>query len=82
LVKPSEAKEGFMTRHQLYEMIERIPDSEVPRLGKVLQDFLDDEEELTPADIEAIRAARRDIANGEVFSREEVMAELGLTDEL
>lgn len=68
-----------MTRHQLQEMLSRIPDAQVPRLGQIIQDFIEDEmETLSPGDLEAIRIGREEVQRGEVASFEDVLAQNGL----
>lgn len=66
-----------MTRHQLHELLDQIPESEVPRLGQFLQDFLA-EEVLTTSDLEALQQADHEIAQGDTFTHAEVLARFGL----
>lgn len=62
-----------MTRHQLHELLDQIPESEVPRLGQFIQDFLA-EETLSKKDVEALLLAEDEIAQGETFTHAEVLA--------
>lgn len=66
-----------MTRHQLHELLDQVPESEVPRLGQFIQDFLA-EEVLTEGDLEALRQADREIAQGDTLTHAEVLARFGL----
>jgi hypothetical protein len=70
-----------MTRHQLHEMLNNIPDAKVPRLVRLIQDFIDyddDNETLSPEELEAIKAANEEIARGELVSFEDVLSRNGL----
>ncbi len=65
-----------MTRHQLQEMLNLVPEAQVPRLGQIIQDFIEEESvaSLNSAEIEGIRQAREEIERGEYYTHEEVCA--------
>lgn len=79
-------------REEAHRLIELVPDEDVSAARKMLAGLVredavlaalaaapeDDEGELSEETAAALAAARRDIAEGRVFTHEEVMRELGL----
>ena len=81
--------ESVMNRDSLHNLIDRIPDSEVPAARRFLEYLAvspvyraaqlapDDDEPVTAADAESIARARLDIEAGRVTKHEEVLREFG-----
>lgn len=79
-----------MNRDSLHNLIDRIPEAEVPAARRFLEYLAtnpayraaqlapDDDEPVTTADAEAIARARSDIEAGRVTMHEDVLREFGL----
>jgi hypothetical protein len=79
-----------MTREALHELIDRIPESEIIAVQRVLERLArdapfraamsapPDEEPVTGGDAEAIARARRDLQAGMVVSHDEILREFGI----
>jgi len=66
-----------VTRHQLHELLDQVPETEVPRLGQFIQDLLA-EETLSERDMEALLIADQEINRGDTLSHAEVLARFGI----
>lgn len=80
----------MLTRHQLHQLIDAIPDDRLPALEAAIEPLTDpvaravmlapeDDEPLTAEDIEALREAKDDIARGNVVSHKDIKREFGLS---
>jgi len=80
-------------RKELHEIIDTLPDSEVPvvrryidfvrwqvddPVQRALDDALEDDEEETADEVEAVARAREEIGRGGVLSHDEMKRRLGL----
>lgn len=76
-----------MTRHELHQMLDQIPDSELPQLERILGALVDplstildnapyDDEPYTAEEQKADEEGLRDLAAGRCRSLEEVIREL------
>lgn len=80
------------TKERLHQLIEELPDQDLPGIERLLLDLLtsgdplvrtlltapEDDEPVTDEDLEALRQAREDFAAGRTVSLDEVKRELGL----
>ncbi len=62
-----------MSREMLHSLVEIVDEKEIDTVCRILLKFVE-EEAAMPDEIEAIREARREIENGDLFSHEEVWA--------
>ena len=79
-----------MSREPLYELIDRIPEEELPAAKRFLEYLLvnpayraaltasPDDEPVTEADAAAIARARNEVRLGKVVSHDEILREFGL----
>jgi len=79
-----------MSREPLYELIDRIPEEELPAAKRFLEYLLvspayraaliapPDEEPVTEADAAAIERARNEVRLGKVVAHDEILREFGL----
>ena len=79
-----------MSREMLHELIDRIPDGELPAAQRFLEYLASnaayraalaappDDEPVTSGDAEAIRKAGEEVGAGRTFSHEDVLREFGL----
>ena len=68
-----------MTRAELHYLIDELPDAELQEAGHYLTTLRSveyDDEEMTEAEKEAIAESLEQLKNGEVFTLDEVIAEL------
>ena len=83
-------KKPHMTREDLHELIDRIPESEMVAAQRVLERLAKDaafrtamaaaldDEPVTAGDAEAIARARADLQAGKVVSHDEILHEFGI----
>lgn len=62
-----------MSRDALHSLIDIVDEKEIDTVYRILLKFVE-EDAAAPDEVEAIRQARQEIANGELFSHEEVWA--------
>lgn len=62
-----------MSRDALHSLIDIVDEKEIDTVYRILLKFVE-EDVATPDEVEAIHQARQEIANGELFSHEEVWA--------
>ena len=62
-----------MSREMLHSLVEIVDEKEIDTVCRILLKFVE-EEAAMPGEIGAIREARREIENGDLFSHEEVWA--------
>ena len=62
-----------MSREMLHSLVEIVDEKEIDTVCRILLKFVE-EEAAMPDEIEAIREARREIENGDLFSHEAVWA--------
>lgn len=62
-----------MSRSALRSLIDLVDEKELDTVYKILIRFIK-EDAILPDEVESLEAARRDRANGDVFSHEEVWA--------
>jgi hypothetical protein len=69
------------TRQHIHELIDQLPDTQLPEVASVLKSILDsDDEPLTDEERRAVAASREYFANGgEGIPFEQVVAECGFT---
>jgi hypothetical protein len=80
------------TKEHAHELIDRLPPTQLSAVVGLLEAMLDpvshaianaplDEEEITPETVAALEIARASLARGEGIPHEQVLAELGITQE-
>ena len=79
-----------MSREPLYELIDRIPEEELPAAKRFLEYLLvspayraaltasPDDEPVTEADVAATERARNEVRLGKVVAHDEILREFGL----
>ncbi|HIY60372.1 MAG TPA: hypothetical protein H9831_06820 [Candidatus Eisenbergiella pullistercoris] len=60
-----------MSRDTLHSLIDIVDEKEIDTVYRILLKFVE-EDAASPDEIEAIRQAKQDIANGDLYSHEEV----------
>jgi hypothetical protein len=68
------------TREQLHEMVDALPDEQFDAARHALWELSipEDDEPVTPEDLEAIRLGREEYAQGKTISNAEMKQRLGL----
>lgn len=60
-----------MSRETLHSLVDIVDEKEIDTVYRILLKFVE-EDVATPDEVEAIREAKQDIANGDLYTHEEV----------
>ena len=60
-----------MSRETLHSLVDIVDEKEIDTVYRILLKFVEDDV-ATPDEVEAIREAKQDIANGDLYTHEEV----------
>lgn len=67
-----------MTRQEVHELIDEIPDERLDSVAAILVEIVEDDEPLTSADVAGLDESAADVVAGRVRPMRQIVEELGL----